>query len=368
MSAGDGDDHRHMRHALALARRGLGNVWPNPAVGCVITRGGHVVGRGWTQPGGRPHAEVMALAGAGAAAKGATAHVSLEPCAHTGKSPPCTGALIAVGVSRVVVATGDPDPRVNGRGIAALRAAGIEVRTGVLEAEARELNRGFILRVTAARPFLTLKLAASFDGRIATATGESRWITGAEARHQVHGLRLSHDAVMVGGGTARADDPALTVRGFGAVRQPVRVVLARGLDLAETGTLAEGAAAPPLWLLHGQDADPGRIARWTARGARCLAVRLGADGRLDPAAALAVLADEGLTRVFCEGGGVLGAALLGADLVDELVGFTAGLALGADGVPSLGALGLARLVDAPRFTLAGSRDVGGDLMHRWRRV
>ncbi len=221
------DDPRHMAHALGLARRGLGRVWPNPAVGCVLVKGSRVLGRGFTQPGGRPHAETVALAAAGEGARGATAYVTLEPCAHHGRTPPCAGALAAAGVARVVTAIEDPDPRVSGRGHAMLRAAGIAVTEGVLAEEARALQRGFLSRVVRGRPMVTLKLAASLDGRIATAAGESRWITGPGARARVHAMRAMHDAVMVGAGTARADDPMLTVRGLGVDHQPVRVVAAR---------------------------------------------------------------------------------------------------------------------------------------------
>ena len=329
-------DTRHMRHALALARRGLGNTWPNPAVGCVIIRDGRVVGRGWTQPGGRPHAEVMALAQAGGQAQGATAYVTLEPCAHHGKTPPCAEALVRAGIARVVSALTDPDPRVAGRGHAILRDAGIEVREGLCAAEARELQRGFLTRVTQGRPMLTLKLASSFDGRIATQTGESQWITGPDARRHVHALRLIHDAVMVGGGTARADHPALNVRGFGPVRQPVRIVVSGG-------ALPE---MPP------EDADHGPL--WQVSGA--------------PQDVMAELAARGLTRVFCEGGGALAAGLLRAGLVDQLIGYTAGLALGAEGRPAIGALDLAHLADAPRFHLVETRQIGADLMHRWLRA
>ena len=324
-----------MRHALALARRGLGNVWPNPAVGCVLVRGGVVVGRGWTQPGGRPHAEAMALAQAGEAAQGATAYVTLEPCAHHGKTPPCAEALVGSGVARVVTALTDPDPRVAGRGHAILRAAGIEVAEGVCEAEAREVQRGFLSRVQRGRPMLTLKLAASFDGRIATASGESQWITEAPARRHVHALRLGHDAVMVGGETARADRPGLNVRGFGPVRQPVRIVVsARGLpDLP-----AEGPEHGPLWQVAG-----------------------------DPESFMAELGARGLTRVLCEGGGVLAASLLRAGMVDQLIGYSAGIVLGGDGRAGIGALELAHLAEAPRFRLVETRRIGPDLMHRWLR-
>ncbi|WP_338067056.1 bifunctional diaminohydroxyphosphoribosylaminopyrimidine deaminase/5-amino-6-(5-phosphoribosylamino)uracil reductase RibD [Paracoccus endophyticus] len=328
-------DLRHMDHALALARRGLGNVWPNPAVGCVIVRGGRVVGRGWTQPGGRPHAERVALDQAGAAARGATTYVTLEPCAHHGRTPPCAQGLIDAGIARVVSALTDPDPRVAGQGHAMLRQAGVVVAEGLRGDGAAALQRGFLTRVTQGRPMVTLKLATSFDGRIATRDGESRWITGSEARRHVHLLRLTHDAVMVGAGTARADRPALNVRGFGSVRQPVRVVIASG---AVPPLQAEDAHHGPLWVL------PGPLPE-----------------------ALAELGRRGLTRVFCEGGGLLAAGLLAAGLVDELVGYTAGLALGGDGRAAVGPLHLAALAHAPRFVLAETWTMGGDLFHRWVR-
>jgi diaminohydroxyphosphoribosylaminopyrimidine deaminase/5-amino-6-(5-phosphoribosylamino)uracil reductase len=358
-------DARWMRHALGLAARGLGRVWPNPAVGCVIVREGRVVGRGWTRPGGRPHAEAVALAQAGAAAAGATAYVSLEPCAHHGRTPPCADALVAAGLARVVTPFDDPDPRVSGRGHARLRMAGLAVTTGIEAAAAARLQRGFLLRQAAGRPMVTLKLATSLDGRIATASGESRWITGPEARRRVHALRACHDAVLVGAGTARADDPLLTVRGLGAVAQPVRVVASRGLDLDPGGALGRSAGEVPLWLLHDpQAAPPARVAAWQATGARLIAV----PGGLVPAALLAALGAEGITRVFCEGGGRLAAALLGAGLVDELWLFGAGLALGAEGRPAVGPLVLERLADAPRFKLLEVGTVGPDVLQRWERV
>ncbi|MDR5654601.1 bifunctional diaminohydroxyphosphoribosylaminopyrimidine deaminase/5-amino-6-(5-phosphoribosylamino)uracil reductase RibD [Ruixingdingia sedimenti] len=358
------NDARHMRHALALAARGLGRVWPNPAVGCVIVAGGRIVGRGWTQPGGRPHAEPGALAQAGAAARGATAYVSLEPCAHHGKTPPCAAALAAAGVARVVTALEDPDPRVAGGGHAMLRAAGVEVATGVMTAEAARLNRGFLSRITRGRPMVTLKLATSFDGRIATGAGESRWITGAEARARVHLMRATHDAVLVGGGTARADDPELTVRGLGIAHRPVRVIAAATLDLPRGGRLAASAGQAPLWLVHGPDAPAAARAYWQGLGARLVEVAA-PGGRIDPGAMLAQLGAAGLTRVFCEGGGQLAAALLDSGLVDELVGFTAGLMLGADGRPAIGALAPRALAAMPRFRLIETLPVGGDVLHRW---
>lgn len=359
-----GEDTRFMALALALGARGHGRVWPNPPVGCVIVKDGRIVGRGWTQPGGRPHGETVALAQAGEAARGATAYVTLEPCAHHGKTPPCAEALVRAGVARVVTAMEDPDPRVSGRGHAILMAAGIEVETGVLAEDARASHAGFLSRVERGRPWVSVKLAMSFDGRIATSTGESQWITGPKARRWVHAARARHDAVLVGGGTARADDPTLTVRGLGVSHQPVRVVASRRLDLPLDGNLAKSAREVPLWLLHAEGA-PG-TAEWNDLGARLLPVAE-AEGGLDAPAMLTALGSAGLTRVFCEGGGALVAALLKADLVDELIGITAGLALGSDGRAGIGPLGLDALADARRFVLTEARDLGGDVLHVWHK-
>jgi diaminohydroxyphosphoribosylaminopyrimidine deaminase / 5-amino-6-(5-phosphoribosylamino)uracil reductase len=353
-------DQRFMALALSLGRRGMGRVWPNPAVGCVIVADDRIVGRGWTADGGRPHAETQALAQAGGAARGAVVYVTLEPCAHHGQTPPCAEALISAGVARVVVATGDPDPRVAGRGVAALREAGIVVDVGCLEVEAKADHAGFLSRITRGLPFLTLKLALSLDGRIAMASGESQWITGPEARRAVHMLRARHDAVMVGAGTARADDPMLTVRSLGISRQPVRVVVSRGLDVPLDGTLARSARDVPLWLCHGAGADVGP---WAALGATCLLCE-----PFDIAGVLKALAARGITRVLCEGGGRMAASLLAAGLVDELVVFSAGVLIGADGLPGLAGLGVEMLADAPRFRLADVQRIGPDVVGRWVRA
>lgn len=362
-----GDDSRFMALALMLGRRGQGRCWPNPAVGCVIVREGRIVGRGTTGAGGRPHAERVALDRAGPAARGATAYVSLEPCAHHGQTPPCAEALIGAGVARVVVAVRDTDPRVAGRGLALLRAAGVEVSEGILAEEAAADLAGFLRRADGGRPWLTLKLASSFDGRIATASGESRWITGGQARAWVHGLRARHDAVLVGAGTARADDPMLTVRGLGVVPQPVRVVVSRRLELPPDGRLARSAAEVPLWLCHGPDANAARRAQWQALGARLVPCALSPGGQVDPESLCDALGQAGLTRIFCEGGATLAASLISAGLVDELIGFTAGLVLGAEGLPAVGAMGISALDEAARFRLAEVRRIGGDVAHRWRR-
>ncbi|QQA44976.1 bifunctional diaminohydroxyphosphoribosylaminopyrimidine deaminase/5-amino-6-(5-phosphoribosylamino)uracil reductase RibD [Pelagovum pacificum] len=354
-----------MALALSLARQGLGRTWPNPSVGCVLVRDGRILARARTADGGRPHAEVGALAGADAS--GATAYVTLEPCAHVGETPACADELAKAGVARVVIGCGDPDPRTAGAGIAKLMAAGIEVETGVMEAEARDVTAGFLTRVTEGRPFVTLKLASSVDGRIATATGESQWITGPAARRMVHLMRASHDAVMVGAGTARADDPSLTVRGLGIDRQPVRVVLSRRLDVPRDGTLARTAREVPVWILVGPEADKAARAHWTDAGATLIDCEID-HGQISPESALAALGAQGLTRVFCEGGGALAATLLAAGLVDQLVTFTAGLALGAEGLPMIGAMGVDRLAEAPRYALTETRAIGPDAMQIWRRT
>jgi len=352
--------------ALGLGRRGHGNTAPNPAVGCVIVKGGRIIGRGWTQPGGRPHAETVALTQAGAGAAGADVYVTLEPCAHHGQTPPCAEALIAAQVARVVVATGDVDPRVNGAGLALLHAAGITVETGLCAQEAAFDLAGFFLRTEQDRPLVTLKLANSFDGRIATGTGESQWITGPEARRAVHAMRARHDAVMVGGGTARQDDPSLTVRGLGISRQPARVVVSRRLDVPLMGTLARTARDIPVLMCHGRDADPALQDTWRDLGADLLPCAT-VGSQLDPHDVLQKLAKYGITRVFCEGGSALAASMIEADLVDRLVGFTAGLTIGAEGLPNVGALGLDRLANAARFDLRQVRPVGADICHEWTR-
>lgn len=354
-----------MAHALRLGARGLGRTWPNPAVGCVLIKDGRVVGRGWTQPGGRPHAERMALAMAGDAAQGATAYVTLEPCAHHGKTSPCAEALVAAGVARVVTALTDPDPRVAGRGHAILRNAGIVVTEGVMEAEARRANAGFLRRVTQGLPLVTLKLALTLDGRIATRTGDSRWITGPEARRHVHMLRMTHDAVMVGAGTALADDPDLTVRDLGSPHQPVRVVLDTHLSHSADSRLGRSARQHPVWMVHGATAPDRARSEWQSTGAHLVEADLGADGHLSATAALRALAERGLTRVFCEGGGTLAATLMREHLVQDLAAYGAGVLIGADGRAAFGPLGLDLLADAPRLTLQDLRRIGGDTFALW---
>jgi len=357
---------RFMALALALGRRAQGRTWPNPAVGCVLVRDGQIVGRGWTADGGRPHAEIRALAQAGGKARGATAYVTLEPCSHHGKTPPCAQALIDAGIAEVVAAIGDRDPRVNGAGFAMLRAAGISITTGVRAEEARHDHAGFFLRITEHRPFITLKLANSFDGRIATASGESQWITQAPARRAVHALRARHDAIMIGGGTARHDDPTLTVRDLGIAHQPVRLILAKDLNLPDNSALEQTLDSAPVWLCHSGGLSEKRRMHWQKIGAELIECRV-QDDEIVLSETLKDLASRGLTRVLCEGGGRLAASLIKENLVDEIVGFQAGMIIGAEGQPAIGPMEIEHLQNANRYELVTTTAVGPDVMNLWRR-
>ena len=362
-------DIAHMRAAIALARRGLGEVWPNPAVGCVVVQGGRVVGRGWTQPGGRPHGETEALLRAGAAARGATAYVSLEPCCHWGKTPPCTDALIAAGVARVVIPIEDPDPRVSGQGIAKLRGAGIIVETGLCAEDAAELNAGFLMRMHDGRPLVTLKLATTLDGRIATHAGESQWITGPLARDRGHALRASHDAVMVGSNTVIADDPFLTCRLPGlAHRSPVRIVVDSRLRVPLTARVVADARRLPTWFLTLRDGDKLRQDAFRDCGVELIEVDADDGAGIALGEGLRALGQRGVTRVLAEGGSRLAASLLRERLVDRLAWFRAPRLIGGDGVPAVAAFGVARLTDAPGFERGGLIEAGEDILETYRRT
>lgn len=360
------DDADWMRGALALARRAMGVAAENPAVGCIIVKDGVAVGRGWTQRGGRPHAETVALAQAGDAARGATVYVTLEPCAHHGKTPPCTNALIAAGVARVVVGTGDPDARVDGKGIGQLRAAGIPVTLPCLESACQAMVAGFVSRQRDNRPFVTLKLATSLDGRIATAPGASQWITGALARQRGHLLRAQVNAVMIGSGTALVDDPLLTVRLPGLEdRAPVRVVVDSRLRLSPRSQLVHTLAQGPVWVVTRADSEQQRRAGLESEGVRLIDVPGRPEGGVDLPWALAALAQSGVNRVLVEGGAQLAGALIRDGLVDELILFRAGLAIGGDGLAALAPIAVLHPDAAPRFVLKDSERLGADVMEVW---
>jgi diaminohydroxyphosphoribosylaminopyrimidine deaminase/5-amino-6-(5-phosphoribosylamino)uracil reductase len=338
-------------------------------VGCVLVKDGRVIGRGWTQPGGRPHAETEALRRAGDAARGATAYVTLEPCSHHGRTPPCCEALAGAGIARVVMAMRDPDPRVNGRGLAMLRGAGIDVEEGLLEAEARALNAGFFRRIQAGMPLVTLKLASTLDGRIATASGESRWITGEAARREVHALRARHDAILVGSGTVLADDPDLTCRIPGMERVPMlRVVADARLRTPPSARLVQSAGVAPVLIITAPGHPPAEQAPFMEAGADIVTVPAHAAGGLDLPSLLRALGRRGVTRVLAEGGAGLAAALLRQGLVDRLVWFHAPAVMGGDGHPALQGLRLAALSAMPRFRRTAQRALGDDMLSEFERI
>jgi len=354
-----------MRLALSQARGALGRSFPNPAVGAVVFRGDRVLGRGRTRSVGGAHAEVVALEAAlrrfgVRAVRGASMAVTLEPCSHTGRTGPCAERLVEAGLARVFVGHTDPNTRVAGRGVRRLRRAGVEVGVGVLEAECREQHRGFLSVVQRGRPFVVLKIASTLDGRIATARGESRWITGPEARTAVHRLRSRMDAIAVGSGTALADDPELTARRNGRiVHRPVRVLVDGRLQVAPDARLYRGEAART-WVLCARRAAAARRRALSRVGA--VLIDVPRRGRhLDLKRGLAELADRGLTQVLFEGGGGLAAVLLREDLVDEVHWFLSPQLIGSDGVASLGELRLRALADAYRLTAVEVRRVGCDL-------
>jgi diaminohydroxyphosphoribosylaminopyrimidine deaminase / 5-amino-6-(5-phosphoribosylamino)uracil reductase len=352
-----------MRRALALARRMLGRTSPNPAVGCVIVRGGRIVGQGATAAGGRPHAEAVALASAGARARGATAYVSLEPCAHQGRTASCARALVEAGVRRVVAGCVDPYPPVRGRGLAILRAAGVEVASGVLEDECRRLNAGFITRVTRGRPFATLKLALSLDGRIAAASGDSQWISSSASRALVHRWRNEADAVMVGAGTVVVDNPRLTCRVAGG-RDPVRVIIDGRLRCPPRARVfVERSAAPALLVT-----TVANVARARRRygGARVevmgCPVRARARGsEIDLRALMRELGRRGWCNVLIEGGAHLAGSALGAGIVDRVAFFVAPIVIGT-GTPAVEGLGFERVRDAIALAGLSVRRLDGDLL------
>ena len=359
------DDSRFMALALALGRRGLGRTWPNPAVGAVLVRDGAIVGRGWTQPGGRPHAETEALRRAGEAARGATMYVTLEPCSHYGKTPPCADAIVVAGVARVVSAIEDPNPEVAGKGHARLRAAGIAVDVGIGADAARRDHAGHIRRMRDGRPQVMLKLAISADGKAGAAGRKPIAITGEAARERVHLLRSQSDAIMIGIGTALADDPLLTCRLPGIDNtSPVRVVLDSALRLPLGSRLAKGAHAVPVWVVGATDAPKGPEDALRADGVDVLR-SAGSGGRLELSALLELLARRGVTRLIVEGGPTLASSLVAADLVDEAQLFHSQQIVGPDGVDALDAKAAAML--ARQLKAAGSESVDPDRVEFYQR-
>jgi diaminohydroxyphosphoribosylaminopyrimidine deaminase/5-amino-6-(5-phosphoribosylamino)uracil reductase len=362
-------DRRFMQLALTLGRRGLGRTWPNPAVGAVVVKDGVIVGRGWTQAGGRPHAEPEALRRAGEAARGATLYVTLEPCSHFGKSPPCADAIIAAGISRVVAAIEDPNPEVAGNGFAKLRAAGILVDVGLFAAEAAHDHAGHIRRIRDKRPHVILKLAVSSDDKIAASGGKPVAITGEAARTRVHLLRAESDAILVGIGTVLADDPLLTCRLPGMeARSPVRLVLDRSLRIPGNSRLVHSARETPLWVMTSELAEAAAVMKLGAAGAQVIRVAPTAAAGLDLPAVLHALAERGITRLMVEGGSRMASSFVAAGLVDEIWLLRGSEAIGAGGVAALDALPLSAITQSPAFKVRASETLGKDTLTIYERT
>ncbi len=371
VSPSSSDDQKWMRSALVLASKGDGLSAPNPAVGCVIVKNNGLIGSGVTAIGGRPHAETLALADAGKAAKGATAYVTLEPCAHTGKTPPCADALIKAGVRRVVIGVIDPDDRVAGKGLTMLKAAGIEVASGVLEAEISRQLAGYLMVRRQGRPYVTVKIASSQDGRIALKDGTSQWITGADARRYVHELRSRHDVIMTGMGTVRADNPMLNCRLNGVNHHPVRVIMASHPEFDPNANIAQSLADIPTICITGRvTSQSEHIKADKARhlaAMKIITVAGDKDGRPDVMNALSVLAKQGMTSVLVEAGGTLLASLMRQGLVDRLIWIKAPMIIGGEGIAAIDALDLSSLDEGRGFTSVKRQQLGDDMVDIFER-
>jgi diaminohydroxyphosphoribosylaminopyrimidine deaminase/5-amino-6-(5-phosphoribosylamino)uracil reductase len=368
-----GGHGRFMALAFALGRRNLGRTWPNPAVGVAIVRDGEsgpvVVGRGWTQPGGRPHAEVEALARAGSAARGATLYVTLEPCSHHGKSPPCADAIIAAGVAKVVSALEDPNPLVAGQGHERLRRHGVTVEVGIGVEEARRIHAGHIRRMRDNRPHVLLKLAVSADGKAGLAGRRPVAITAELARERVHLMRAMSDAILVGIGTVLADDPLLTCRLPGmAERSPVRIVLDARLRLPPESRLVRSARDVPVWVIAGALVPPERARELEGRGVEIMRVDRASGGRLDLAEVLHLIAGRGITRLMVEGGPTVAASFVAADLVDEAAVLRSQTLIGPDGIPPLVDMEFSALTQSPRLVSRGVEPIGTDEIETFERI
>jgi diaminohydroxyphosphoribosylaminopyrimidine deaminase/5-amino-6-(5-phosphoribosylamino)uracil reductase len=367
MSASDED---HMAQALALARRGLGTTWPNPSVGCVVvSEDGEIVGRGTTAPGGRPHAEAVALDRAGARAQGSTLYVTLEPCAHEGRGAACADVIASAAPARAVIALGDPDPRTSGDGLRRLRDAGIDVREGVLKSQALTVALGHVLRVTQGRPAVSLKLAVGSDGLVPRGqSGAPTWVTGERARAHAHLLRARSDAILVGRGTIMADNPSLTCRLPGMeCRSPVRVILDRRLRTPPDARLFEDEMVP-VWIVCAEEELNGNAETLQERGAEIIPVGIDTHGHPAIQEALAQLARRGITRVLVEGGPSVANVFLDAGLVDEAIIYQGGRPAGSEGLLPFVDRGLDRITASSQFRQVEAREFGPDRMTSWQRT
>lgn len=359
-------DQHFMHHAIAIANMAIGTTAPNPTVACVIVKDGKIIASAHTAKNGRPHAETIALSDAGENADGATAYVTLEPCSHYGKTSPCALALIESGVKRVVIATTDPFPQVNGNGITMLKDAGIEVTTGIYEKEARQQNEGFFSIQEKKRPFVTLKTATSFDGKIALKDGTSKWITGEQSRSYVHLMRARNDAIVTGIATVIADDPAFTCRlpGMGD-RSPVRVILDTNLSIPTTCQLVQTANITPSWVVTLEKtitSQPDKVKFLEESGVKLIAVRPASNGKICMDDAMFQLGKNGINTIMIEAGKSINTAALHLGLVDRIAWFRAPLIIGNEGIPAFSNMQLQTLVDASNFTIVSSRNIGNDTL------
>ncbi len=357
------DDHAFMAHALQLAARGLYTTSPNPRVGCVIVKDGKIIGEGWHQKAGEPHAEIHALMQAGMASQGATVYVSLEPCAHHGRTPPCADALIGAGVARVIAAAEDPNPKVAGQGLARIKAAGIATASGLMEAEARELNAGFFKRMVLGHPLVRIKTASSLDGKTALSSGESKWITGEAARADVHRLRARACAILTGIETVLADNPQMNVRNVDTVRQPIKVIVDSSLRTPADAAILQGAKT----IIACAAPDAKKAAALEAAGAEILCLP-GADGKVDLSALLSRLAQKGVNELMTEAGPRLNGALIAAGLADEWVQYVAPCLLGSGARPLFDLAEPASMQQRLNWKLADQRMLGADLRLTWRKA
>lgn len=357
------DDHAFMARALQLAARGLYSTSPNPRVGCVIVKDEKIIGEGWHQKAGEPHAEIHALMQAGMASQGATVYVSLEPCAHHGRTPPCADALVGAGVARVIAAAEDPNPKVAGQGLARIKAAGIATASGLMEAEARELNDGFFKRMVLGHPLVRIKTASSLDGRTALSSGESKWITGEAARADVHKLRARACAILTGIETVLADNPQMNVRNIDTVRQPIKVIVDSSLRTPADAEILKGAKT----IIACAAPDAKKAAALEAAGAEILCLP-GADGKVDLSALLSRLAQKGVNEVMTEAGPRLNGALIAAGLADEWVQYVAPCLLGSGARPLFDLAEPASMQQRLNWKLADQRMLGADLRLTWRKA
>jgi len=358
-------DKKWMSVALSLAKRTKGATWPNPNVGCVIVKDDKLIGRGWTAPTGRPHAETQALKSAGAASANSTAYVTLEPCAHTGKTKPCTSSLIRANVTRVVIATRDPDPRVSGQGLKLLKNAGISITEGILKDEACYEHFGFFNRILNGKPKITLKLATSLDGKIATKNNESKWITGERSRKLTHLYRMQSDAVMIGSRTAIMDDPSLNVRHITSKQQPAKIIIDTTLKTPLTSKIFQSANEFKTIICCGHNVDQSLVSIWINQGSKIIKCKTNMDGKIDLIDAMKHLGTIGINNIFCEGGASLATSLLKANLIDEFISMTSGLLIGANGRSVVGNFDNLSISKLPILKLRESYKYGQDVVSIW---